>query len=317
MTQIIILNTIFSLDSMITAVEIIDHLLIIITAVIIAINLILITNKPLTQFINNHPTIVILYLNFLLIINFNLITKNFNFIIPKNYLYTTINFSMIIETLNQLTIFNRRHFLSTNQTLHQRTTETIIHLLNEQKKNTKLNTETASILINHNNQQIFNPQKQRIIKQILNLNQHTVNNIITSHHDIEHIDLNTPKNEIHQLLKRNQHTQLIITDNDNTKNLLDIIHIIDLLQQSLHNEPLNLQILIHQPLIFPKTLPLLPTLKQFHNTHTHFTFIINKFNSIKKIITLNDITKTITDNLPNKIKKIDTHHNIQKNTNNS
>ena len=65
-TQIVVLDAIFSLDSVITAVGMVDHLLVMMAAVVIAISLMLMASKPLTQFVNSHPTIVILCLSFLL-----------------------------------------------------------------------------------------------------------------------------------------------------------------------------------------------------------------------------------------------------------
>ncbi len=97
-----------------------------------------------------------------------------------------------------------------------------------------------------------------MIERVLNLNQRTVSSIMTSRHDIEHIDLNAPEDEIRQLLERNQHTRLVVTDGDDAEDLLGVVHVIDLLQQSLRGEPLNLRVLIRQPLVFPETLPLLP-----------------------------------------------------------
>lgn len=75
MTQIVVLDAIFSLDSVITAVGMVDHLLVMMAAVVIAISLMLMASKPLTQFVNSHPTIVILCLSFLLMIGFSLVAK--------------------------------------------------------------------------------------------------------------------------------------------------------------------------------------------------------------------------------------------------
>lgn len=110
MTQIVVLDAIFSLDSVITAVGMVDHLLVMMAAVVIAISLMLMASKPLTQFVNSHPTIVILCLSFLLMIGFSLVAEGFGFVIPKGYLYAAIGFSVMIEALNQLAIFNRMTF---------------------------------------------------------------------------------------------------------------------------------------------------------------------------------------------------------------
>jgi predicted tellurium resistance membrane protein TerC len=91
----------FSLDSVITAVGMVDHLAVMMAAVIIAISLML-ASKALTRFVNSHPTIVILCLSFLLMIGFSLVAEGFGFHIPKGYLYAAIGFSVMIEALNQL-----------------------------------------------------------------------------------------------------------------------------------------------------------------------------------------------------------------------
>lgn len=78
-----VLDAIFSLDSVITAVGMVDHLLVMMAAVVIAISLMLMASKPLTQFVNSHPTIVILCLSFLLMIGFSLVAEGFGFVIPK------------------------------------------------------------------------------------------------------------------------------------------------------------------------------------------------------------------------------------------
>lgn len=98
--QIVVLDAIFSLDSVITAVGMVDHLAVMMAAVVIAMSLMLLASKALTRFVNSHPTIVILCLSFLLMIGFSLIAEGFGFPIPKGYLYAAIGFSVIIESLN-------------------------------------------------------------------------------------------------------------------------------------------------------------------------------------------------------------------------
>lgn len=109
--QIVVLDAVFSLDSVITAVGMVDHLPVMMAAVVVAIFLMLLASKPLTRFVNEHPTIVILCLSFLLMIGFSLVADGFGYHIPKGYLYAAIGFSVLIEGLNQLAQFNRRRFL--------------------------------------------------------------------------------------------------------------------------------------------------------------------------------------------------------------
>jgi CBS domain containing-hemolysin-like protein len=83
-------------------------------------------------------------------IGFSLVADGFGFHIPKGYLYAAIGFSVIIESLNQLAIFNRRRFLSANQSLRQRTADTVMRLLSGQKEDAELDAESASLLADHN-----------------------------------------------------------------------------------------------------------------------------------------------------------------------
>lgn len=315
--QIVVLDAVFSLDSVITAVGMVDHLAVMMAAVVIAIALMLLASKALTRFVNSHPTIVILCLSFLLMIGFSLIADGFGFHIPKGYLYAAIGFSVIIESLNQLAIFNRRRFLSANQSLRQRTTDAVMRLLSNRKEDAELDVETSSLLADHDDSQIFNTQERLMIERVLNLNQRTVSSIMTSRHDIEYIDLSAPEEEIRALLDKNQHTRMVVTGGDQHEDLLGVVHILDLLQQSLRGEPLNINVLIRQPLVFPEGLPLLQALEQFRNARTHFAFVVDEFGSIEGIVTLSDVMETIAGNLPNEVEEIDARHDIQKNADGS
>lgn len=79
-------------------------------------------------------------------IGFSLIAEGFGFPIPKGYLYADIGFSVIIESLNQLALFNRRRFLSANLTLRQRTTEAVMNLLSGHKETAELSSDTPHSL---------------------------------------------------------------------------------------------------------------------------------------------------------------------------
>ena len=192
-----------------------------------------------------------------------------------------------------------------------------MRLLSGKKEDAELDAGTASLLVDQDDQQIFDPQERRMIERVLNLNQRTVSSIMTSRHDIEHIDLSAPESEIRALLEKNQHTRLVVTGGDDEEDLLGVVHVIDLLQQSLRGEPLDLRVLIRQPLVFPEALPLLSALEQFRNARTHFAFVVDEFGSVEGIVTLSDVTETIAGNLPNEAEEIDARHDIQKNADGS
>lgn len=98
--QIIAIDLIFSLDSILTAVGMTKHILIMIIAVVIAIAFMMIFAKAVGTFINNNPTIVMLALSFLLMIGTLLIADAFHFHVPRGYVYFAMGFSLFVEILN-------------------------------------------------------------------------------------------------------------------------------------------------------------------------------------------------------------------------
>ena len=105
--QILAIDLVFSLDSVITAVGMTDNLPIMITAVIIAIAVMMFAATPISNFIRRHPTTKMLALAFLLLIGVALVADGLHFHVPRGYLYFAIAFSLMVEILN-LTAFRRR-----------------------------------------------------------------------------------------------------------------------------------------------------------------------------------------------------------------
>jgi predicted tellurium resistance membrane protein TerC len=99
--QIGIIDIVFSLDSVITAVGMAQQLSIMVIAVVLAMAVMLIASTPLSNFIARHPTIKMLALSFLLLIGTSLIAEGMGFHIPKGYLYFAMGFSVLVEALNQ------------------------------------------------------------------------------------------------------------------------------------------------------------------------------------------------------------------------
>ena len=100
LVQIVLLDIVFSLDSVITAVGMVDQIGVMIAAVIIAIVVMMIFAGAISRFIERHPTIKMLALSFLLLIGVNLIGDGLGFHIPKGYTYFAMGFSVLVELLN-------------------------------------------------------------------------------------------------------------------------------------------------------------------------------------------------------------------------
>ncbi len=100
--QILLLDLVFSVDSIITAVGMTDHIAIMYIAVIAAVTVMLLAADPLARFIHANPTIVMLALGFLLMIGMTLIAEGMGFHVPKGYVYAAMGFSALVELLNMM-----------------------------------------------------------------------------------------------------------------------------------------------------------------------------------------------------------------------
>ncbi|MDT3720518.1 TerC family protein [Pseudomonas oryzihabitans] len=100
--QILLLDLVFSVDSIITAVGMTEHLPVMVIAVVVAVTVMLLAANPLARFINNNPTVVMLALGFLIMIGMTLIAEGFGAHVPKGYIYAAMAFSALIEGLNML-----------------------------------------------------------------------------------------------------------------------------------------------------------------------------------------------------------------------
>ncbi|PTX44667.1 putative tellurium resistance membrane protein TerC [Christiangramia gaetbulicola] len=98
--QIVLLDIVFSFDSILTAVGLTDEILLMVIAVTIAIVVMMIFAKPVGEFVNDHPTIQILALSFLILIGVMLIVEGAHYHVPKGYIYFAVFFSLAIEMLN-------------------------------------------------------------------------------------------------------------------------------------------------------------------------------------------------------------------------
>lgn len=99
-TQIAVIDIVFSLDSVITAVGLVDYVAVMIIAVVVAVLVMMLAAKAIGDFVDRHPTIKMLALSFLILIGFTLMGEGLGFHVPKGYVYFAMAFSLIVELLN-------------------------------------------------------------------------------------------------------------------------------------------------------------------------------------------------------------------------
>ena len=100
LVQIALLDIVFSLDSVITAVGLVEHVSIMVIAIVISVGVMLLSARPIGEFVDRNPTIKMLALSFLLLIGFTLMAEGFEVHVPKGYIYFAMFFSVCVELLN-------------------------------------------------------------------------------------------------------------------------------------------------------------------------------------------------------------------------
>ncbi len=100
LVQIALLDIVFSLDSVITAIGMVDQVSVMITAVVISVAVMMLAAEPISAFVHRHPTVKMLALSFLLLIGMSLVAEGFDHHIPKGYVYFAMGFSVFVEAIN-------------------------------------------------------------------------------------------------------------------------------------------------------------------------------------------------------------------------
>jgi predicted tellurium resistance membrane protein TerC len=102
--EVILLDLVFSIDSIITAVGMVQELWVMYTAVIVTVGIMLVASKPISEFIQKHPSFKILALCFLMMIGVSLIAEGFHFEIPKGYIYFSMGFAFLVDVIQMKTV---------------------------------------------------------------------------------------------------------------------------------------------------------------------------------------------------------------------
>lgn len=100
LVQIALIDIVFSLDSVITAVGMVDQVWVMICAIVLAVLVMMVAARPIGEFVSQHPTLKVLALSFLILIGVSLIAESLDFNIPKGYIYFAMAFSLMVEMLN-------------------------------------------------------------------------------------------------------------------------------------------------------------------------------------------------------------------------
>ncbi len=291
-TQIVILDAVFSLDSVITAVGMVDELGVMFAAVIIAMVVMILASKPLTSFVGRHPTVVVLCLGFLLMIGFSLVAEGLGFKIPKGYLYAAIAFSILIEAFNQWSRFNREKH-DQRMPFRQRTADAVLRLLGSRPSHDGNGNGDGS---GHDGEQGLEAAEHDMIRSVLTLAGRSVASVMTVRTDIQWIDARKGIAHATGQLMQSPHTRLLVADGE-LDNLQGVVQSRDLLAGVLAGKPLALGDYLREPLTLPEGTTALKALERIKAHAIPMAVVIDEYGGVAGIVTANDLLAAIAGDL--------------------
>jgi CBS domain containing-hemolysin-like protein len=296
-TQIVVLDAVFSLDAVITAVGMVEQLAVMMAAVTVAIVLMLIASKPLTRFVNAHRTVIILCLGFLLMIGFSLVAEGLGFHIPKGYLYAAIGFSVLIEGFNQWAQFNRRRVLAGNRPLRVRTADAVLRLLGGRVESAEIGDDVANLAATvHGESSIFDARERAMIQRVLKLAEQPIPALMTPRLDIVWLDVEANPDEVRKTLQEHAYSRYLACRGE-LDQVEGIVQSRDLLVRVLEGQTFKLQTVIQQPLFVHENLNALQVLEQLREHPIPLAVVTDEYGSVEGIVTAIDILASIVGDL--------------------
>lgn len=295
--QIVVLDAVFSLDAVITAVGMVNHLPIMMAAVVIAMGIMLLASKPLTRFVNAHPTVVVLCLSFLLMIGLSLVAEGFGFHIPKGYLYAAIGFSIVIELFNQIA---RRNFIrhQSRRPMRERTAEAILRLMGgRQRSNSQPASNEEAGLSEAMPQEAFKDEERYMINGVLTLSQRSIRSIMTPRGDISWVDANRPLDEIRIQLLDTPHSLFPVCRGE-LDEIIGVVRAKELLVALEHGMDVATFAASSPAIVVPETLDPINLLGVLRRAKGSFVIVTNEFGVVQGLITPLDVLEAIAGEFP-------------------
>ncbi|QJQ52409.1 MULTISPECIES: TerC family protein [Vitreoscilla] len=297
--QIVILDLVFSVDAVITAAAMVEHITIAMAAVIVAMGIMIWASKPLTDFVNKHPTVVMLCLGFLLMIGFSLIAEGLGFKIPKGYLYAAIGFSILIEIFNQVSTKNRKKNDFSVKTWRSRAADNVLGMMGIRE--TLLAKDGA---VNGDSSR-FEDNEKWMIKSVLTLAERPILGVMTPRPEIERLDISQSQEQQNTQLQRTPFSRLMVVGKAGIDEPLGYINKKDLLAQVLSDGAFSVHKALRQPLILTENATVLNAMELFRAQSADLALVVDEFGAILGMVTMKDLMETIAGDFPEEYERED------------
>ncbi|WP_241622777.1 TerC family protein [Rosenbergiella australiborealis] len=294
--QIVILDAVFSLDAVVTAVGMVSHLWVMMTAVVIAMILMLIASKPLTRFVNAHPTVVVLCLSFLLMIGLSLVAEGFGFHIPKGYLYAAIGFSIVIEFFNQVA---RRNFLKSEarRPMRERTADAILRLMGSRYRMASQPASGEESGENTQASRTFKDEERFMINGVLTLASRSIRSLMTPRNQISWVDAEASIDDIRVQLLDTPHSLFPVARGE-LDEIIGVVRAKELLVALDHQIDVAAFAARTPAMIVPDTLDPINLLAVLRRAKGSIVMITNEFGVVQGLVTPLDVLEAIAGEFP-------------------
>ena len=302
--QIVVLDAVFSLDAVITAVGMVDNLYVMMAAVIISIGVMILASKPLTRFVNAHPTVVVLCLSFLLMIGLSLVAEGLGFHIPKGYLYAAIGFSILIEALNQ---FARRNFLKQEARvpLRDRTADSVLRLMGGKKRmHPDADVEPQDEPVAE--PEAFGVEERNMVSSVLALADRSIRSIMTPRSELTWVNLDDEADTILRQLQASPHSGMPVARGQ-LDQLVGIARTKDLVSELMLHGRIDEASdggAIRAPILLPDTAGVLKAMDTLKRAHGQLVLVTDEFGIVQGLLTPVDILEAIAGEFPDEDEQL-------------